>query len=107
MLHDPAVPFSPVEKHRPDHETEPFDCGNEALNRFLKRFALLNQHANTAQTYVVSRGHAIVGYYSLTVGSVDRRDAPERVVKGLARSMCGNKAPVSARRCSKTPCCVL
>jgi len=65
--------------------TDSFDCGQDDLNRFLKRFALANQAANAAQTYVACRAARIVGYYSLVVGSVQREDSPSRVVKGMAR----------------------
>ena len=79
------IPFSPVEKLRFDHETEAFDCGKAELNRFLHRFAFVNQRANTAQTYVVCRGTQVVGYYSLTVGQADHKDAPARISQGIAR----------------------
>jgi GNAT superfamily N-acetyltransferase len=79
--------LSPVEKLRLEHDTEPFDCGKEELNRFLKRFALANQRASTSQTYVTMRNGVVVGYYSLTVGGVEHRVAPERVSKGLARHL--------------------
>lgn len=78
-------PFSPVEKLRFDHETESFDCGKPELNRFLDRFAFVNQRANTAQTYVVCRENRVVGYYSLTVGQADHQGAPARISKGIAR----------------------
>lgn len=67
------------------HVTDSFDCGQDDLNRFLKRFALANQAANAAQTYVACRASRVVGYYSLAVGSVQREDSPSRVVKGMAR----------------------
>lgn len=79
------LPFSPVEKLRFDHETEAFDCGKAELNRFLRRFAFVNQRAHTAQTYVVCRGAQVAGYYSLTVGQADHQDAPARISQGLAR----------------------
>jgi len=77
--------LSPVEKLRSEHNTEPFDCGKEELNRFLKRFALAGQRANSAQTYVTTRGAVVVGYYSLAVGAAEHRMVPARVAKGLAR----------------------
>lgn len=64
---------------------ELFDCGQPALNQFLQRYALLNQKANSAQTYVCCHGSDVVGFYSLAVGSVDPQEAPTRVTKGLAR----------------------
>jgi GNAT superfamily N-acetyltransferase len=77
--------LSPVHKLGADDVTDPFDCGQDDLNRFLKRFALANQAANAAQTYVTCRTKRVVGYYSLAVGSVQREDSPPRAVKGMAR----------------------
>lgn len=81
-----AGPLGRVEKLSAAHSVEAFDCGKEPLDRFLKRFALANQKAGSAQTYVVCRSdHRVVGYYSLCVGAVEHAEAPERVGKGLAR----------------------
>jgi GNAT superfamily N-acetyltransferase len=74
-----------IEKVRPDHSVVGFNCGQEELDRFLARFALVNQLAGAAQTYVALAGDALVGYYSLTVGEVAYGDAPDRLKKGLAR----------------------
>jgi GNAT superfamily N-acetyltransferase len=74
-----------IEKLRTDHDVADFDCGAEALNRFLTRFALVNQQAGAAQTYVALQESRVVGYYSLAVGEVAYDRAPERLVKGLAR----------------------
>jgi GNAT superfamily N-acetyltransferase len=79
------LPLEPIEKIRFDHDTESFDCGKAELNRFLSRFAFVNQRANTAQTYVLCRANRVVGYYSLTVGHAAHKDAPARVVQGMAR----------------------
>jgi GNAT superfamily N-acetyltransferase len=74
-----------IEKLRPDHAVAGFDCGQEELNRFLTRFALVNQLAGAAQTYIALSGETVVGYYSLAVGEVAYDDAPGRLSKGLAR----------------------
>ena len=74
-----------VEKLRPDHSIESFDCGREELNRYLQRFAWQNQQAGAAQTYIGLAGDAVTGYYTLAVGHVTREEAPERLTKGLAR----------------------
>ncbi|MDC7682927.1 GNAT family N-acetyltransferase [Asticcacaulis sp. BYS171W] len=74
-----------IEKLSRHHAVGAFDCGEEALNRFLIRFALANQTANSAVTYVGLAGDEIVGFYSLVVGEVYYDDAPERLKKGLAR----------------------
>jgi GNAT superfamily N-acetyltransferase len=62
-----------------------FDSGHPALNQFLQRFALTNQKANSAQTYVSCQDGAVVGFYSLAVGSVGPENAAPRVLKGMAR----------------------
>jgi GNAT superfamily N-acetyltransferase len=77
--------FGPVEKLGAAHDLTSFDCGNEELNGFLRRRALASQQANSAQTYVVRRGEAVVGYYSLTVGAVGHAEAPERIKKAMPR----------------------
>ncbi|HEX7376464.1 MAG TPA: GNAT family N-acetyltransferase [Pirellulales bacterium] len=74
-----------IEKLRADHIVSEFDCGQEELNRFLARFALINQKAGAAQTYAAVSNQAVVGYYSLAVGEVAYDDAPDRLGKGLTR----------------------
>jgi GNAT superfamily N-acetyltransferase len=74
-----------IEKLRAGHAIENFDCGREELNHYLVRYALTNQLAGAAQTYVGISGAAVIGYHTLAVGHVLREQAPERVVKGLAR----------------------
>lgn len=74
-----------IEKLARHHEVDNFDCGEESLNRFLIRFALSNQQANSSQTYVSLADGQIIGFYTLVVGEVSYDDAPERLKKGLAR----------------------
>jgi GNAT superfamily N-acetyltransferase len=58
---------------------------NEALNLWLKRFAWTNVQNDSARVYVL-HGHdnVVLGYHAITVGSVSREEAPERMSKGLA-----------------------
>lgn len=74
-----------VEKLRLDHLLEGFDCGREELNRYLLRYSWANQQAGAAQTYVGLVEDAVAGYHTLAVGQVAREEAPERLIKGLAR----------------------
>jgi GNAT superfamily N-acetyltransferase len=74
-----------IEKLRRDHRVDGFDCGKEPLNRFLIRFALQSQLANSAQTYLALSDNVMVGYYTLTYGDVAYDDAPDRLRKGVAR----------------------
>ncbi len=80
-----ALPLAPVVRLEAGHDLSAFDCGHEALNRFLTRHALASARAESARTYVAARGTVVVGYYSLAVGAVEHVAAPPRVVKGLAR----------------------
>lgn len=73
-----------IERLQRVHAVENFDCGKDALNRFLIRYALQNQQAGASQSYVALAGEEIVGYYTLVVGQVEYQDAPERPRKGLA-----------------------
>ncbi len=74
-----------IEKLEPSHAIEEFDCGREALNRCLIRYAFQNQRAGASQSYVALTGEKVIGYYTLVVGQVEYGDAPERLTKGLAR----------------------
>lgn len=67
------------------HDRSLFDCGVEALNDYLKRFALQNQERDAARTYVATRGNRIVGYYTLAFGSVSYDEAPSKIKKHLAK----------------------
>jgi len=79
-----ASPYAPIRKLAATDQADAFDCGHASLNQFLQRYALVNQKANSAQTYVCCRGNEVIGFYSLAVGSVDPEAAPSRVMKGLA-----------------------
>src|SRR6202795_3884155 len=74
-----------IEKLRRDHPVDLFDCGQEALNRFLVRFALQNQQAEASQTYVALMDDEVVGFYTLVVAQVEANNAPQGLGKGLAR----------------------
>jgi GNAT superfamily N-acetyltransferase len=81
-----STAYLPVRKLLRADAVASFDCGQPALNQFLHRFALANQLANSAQTYVCCHADGmVVGYYSLAVGSVEAATAPTRVQKGLPR----------------------
>lgn len=63
-----------------------FSCGVAELDTYLKRFALLGNRIDDAMTYVTcSQSGAVVGFYTLVVGSVMYAGAPDRVRKGLPR----------------------
>ena len=79
--------YQPVRKLAAADVIDTFDCGELALNQFLQRYALVNQRANSAQTYVCCKDGQVAGFYSLVVGSVEPGEVPARVMKGLARHL--------------------
>jgi predicted N-acetyltransferase YhbS len=74
-----------IEKLQRNHDPDSFDCGREALNRFLIRYAFQNQQAGASQTYLAMADEEVAAYYTLVVGQVEYSDAPGRLTKGLAR----------------------
>lgn len=81
----PETPLLGPEPLTRQHVCEDFDCGSAPLNEYLRRFAWINQQAGAARTYVGTRGRRVIGYYTLSYGSVEHERAAERVRKGLAR----------------------
>src|SRR5438132_962069 len=79
------VPLEAVVPLGPNHDLSGFDCGQPALNEYLQKYALANQQNRSGRTYVVARGSAVVGYYTLAAGSVEPAAAPPRVTKGLGK----------------------
>src|SRR4051812_30250802 len=74
-----------IEKLHRTHNVEQFTCGQPELDRFLTRHALQAQQANSSQTYVAVKGDEVAGFYTIVAGEVQHAQAPERVVKGMAR----------------------
>jgi len=66
-----------------EHDLVGFRCGDAALDEWLHPYALVNQAAGSARTYVTTRGGRVVGYYALSSGAVSRADAPGRVGKAM------------------------
>lgn len=65
------------------HDLSSFDCGNTGLNAWLVRHALAAQRMDSARTFLLLDGEHPIGYFSLTMGSVRRKDAPARLVRGM------------------------
>ena len=77
--------FTPIRKLAMGDSVDAFDCGQPELNRYIQRYAWINQKANSAQTYVACAGSEIAGYYSLSVAGVEHGGTPDRIAKGLAK----------------------
>ncbi|MGC1512440.1 MAG: hypothetical protein WA797_05945, partial [Acidimicrobiales bacterium] len=65
------------------HDLAEFDSGNAELDGWLRRHGVAAQQMDSARTFVALRADRVVGYFSLTMGSVLRAEAPARLVRGL------------------------
>ena len=70
------------------HDREAFDCGEQALNDFLRRYARMNHERGGAKTFLAIHDEdkkTIVGFYSLSPASIAYARTPETLRRGLAR----------------------
>lgn len=62
-----------------DHDVSGFDCGEPALNDWLRHRALKNE-SRFSRTYVVcDDGKRVVAYFCISAGAVERAAAPGKV----------------------------
>lgn len=79
----PGERFNPPEKLTSDHDLSRFQCGEPALDDWLRRRALQNEESGASRTYVVCMRQRVLGYYALAVGAVAHTDAPGRVRRNM------------------------
>jgi GNAT superfamily N-acetyltransferase len=70
----------------PEHDCSAFDCGEPALNDWLKHRALKNE-SRFSRTYVVCEGVQVVAYVSIAAGAVERAAAPGKVRRNAPDSI--------------------
>ncbi len=75
--------ISAPQKLSPGHDLSRFQCGEPALDDWLKRRALQNEESGASRRYVVCAENQVVGYYALVVGGVTHEDAPGRVRRNM------------------------
>lgn len=62
------------------HNRKAFDCGTASLNQYLYRYANQDIKRRVSRVFIASPSTApeqVVGYYSLSAGSLDVKDMPE------------------------------
>lgn len=72
-----------LERLHAGHDLRPFDSGSTELDGWLQRHGLAAQQMDSARTFLLLRGGRILGFFSLTMGSVRREEAPRRLVRGM------------------------
>jgi GNAT superfamily N-acetyltransferase len=61
-----------------EHDLAAFDCGEPALNEWLRLRALKNE-SRFSRTYVMCESRRVVAYFCISAGAVDRAAAPGKV----------------------------
>lgn len=76
--------MSPLAK---THDRADFDCGEPALNEFLRNYARQNQSENVGRTWVAAfpGQRRVLGFYTLTVASVAREQFSAEEMKRVPR----------------------
>ena len=68
------------------HDRSAFDCGNEALNRYLTQQARQDMERHVAATFVLLEdGHTVRGFYSLSASLIPVEELPVALAKKLPR----------------------
>lgn len=55
------------------HDVSKFSCAEPSLDDWLRRRAMKNESSGVTRTYVACADNMVIGYYSLAVGSIERR----------------------------------
>ena len=61
-----------------EHDLSAFDCGEPALNEWLRHRALKNE-SRFSRTYVVCEDKRVIAYFCISAGAVERAAAPGKV----------------------------
>lgn len=69
------------------HDRKKFDCGNSALNDYLKKYLSQNVKKNLVKAYVATEQETgrILGYYTLSSASVSHNDIDHAELSRLPR----------------------
>jgi ribosomal protein S18 acetylase RimI-like enzyme len=76
--------------HRPAaleawHRVEGFECGVHSLDAWLRKHAFQSHRSGGSRVFVATETDPdVAGYYALAAGAVMPREAPARLVRGLA-----------------------
>lgn len=72
--------FEPLDASK--HARNLFDCGVDALNMYLQRFANQDQKRGLTKVYVLAEQDQIIGYYTLSAHFVLRDELPDNIKLG-------------------------
>lgn len=78
--------LSPPVPLNADHDLAEFDCGEPALDDWLKHRALRNE-SRFSRTYVACEGNRVVAYYCISAGAVERAASPGKLRRNAPDSI--------------------
>jgi len=70
------------------HDRASFDCGDNQMNDFLRRFARQSHEQNAAKTFCAidnTLPNRVLGFYTIAPSAVAHDEVPAAMTKGLAR----------------------
>lgn len=62
-----------------------FSCGRIELDAFLKRYAKGNHKKGLGKTFVLKEEGSVIGFYTISMGSVEFTSVPDDIKGGLPR----------------------
>lgn len=79
--------------NKTQHDRSQFNCGDDALNRYLKNHANQNQNDNISKVFVAVQNtidwegqlRQIYGYYTLSAGQISFEQLPETIKKKMPK----------------------
>ena len=83
-----TVPVWHEEPIARQHDRQAFDCGDAAMNEFLRRYARQSHDLGGAKTILAIEDadrKTILGFYSVAPGALAYADTPEMMRRGLAQ----------------------
>ncbi|MGD8469182.1 MAG: GNAT family N-acetyltransferase [Desulfobacterales bacterium] len=72
----------------PTHDRTGFECGVDALDRYLKRQAKQDSKRRIARVFVATKPgnpSSVIGYYTLSTLSIELNQLPEKLARKLPR----------------------
>ncbi|MGD8756347.1 MAG: GNAT family N-acetyltransferase, partial [Desulfobacterales bacterium] len=72
----------------PTHDRTGFECGVDALDRYLKRQAKQDSKRRIARVFVATKPDnpsSVIGYYTLSTLSIELNQLPEKLARKLPR----------------------
>lgn len=74
-------PYRGPELLTASHNINDFDCGDMALNEWLRRRAVRNQNEGSSRTWVISDNAQVVAFYASSAAAIARTEATKRAAR--------------------------